>query len=103
MSFEIKIGDRIRAYRIKQKMTVKELAEKIGEHQPSITRFENDQRQPDLDKLVKICRALEITPNDLLREYLPDGRSEVIASGDVTKEQLDAAIVFLEKMKTQAN
>lgn len=103
MSFIVKVGDRIRAYRVKKDMTVKELAEKIGDHQPSITRFENDQRQPDLDKLVNICRVLDITPNDLLREYVPDGKPAEIADSDFSQEQIDAAIQFLKKMKTQAN
>lgn len=59
----------LRKIRIKRKMTKKHLAELIGKHEQQIQRYEScdyNQQYPPLDVLVKLCIALQISPNKLL-------------------------------------
>lgn len=48
------------AYRIEQGITQKELAEKIGTKQSSISRFEKAMKMPSISFLSQITNALEL-------------------------------------------
>ena len=47
-------------------MTQRELAESARLSPEFVSRIERGVTSPSLDTLVRICRALECTPNDLL-------------------------------------
>lgn len=74
-----KLGVRLRAVREKRKLTQEELAEMIGMSNNFISNIERNYSIPSLETLVKICNALEITPDYVLldsiytaKEYLKD-------------------------------
>lgn len=48
------------AYRIQQGLTQKELAEKIGTKQSSISRFEKAMKMPSISFLTQITQALDL-------------------------------------------
>jgi transcriptional regulator with XRE-family HTH domain len=111
MAFEVKVGANIRYHRMKLGLSTRELAEKLGVQQPNITQMENDQRQPDLDKVVKMCRIFGITPDELLgyaKTINVDGHNIVYKEAEnaekkgLSKEQIAAAIRFATELKTQA-
>lgn len=59
---------KIKSTRQKQGITQEELAEKSGFHVNYIGGIERATRNPSLDSLVRIARALEISPKDLVPE-----------------------------------
>ena len=61
------IGSRIRAAREAKELTQSQLAEKVGNIKSSvISMWENDNSRPDLDRLSRLCTALDITADELL-------------------------------------
>ena len=67
MSDLLKIaGNNIRHYRLKKKLTQKQLAKKIGFHRNYISRIENARVSMFVTTLVKIARVLNVKPKDLV-------------------------------------
>jgi transcriptional regulator with XRE-family HTH domain len=73
-----KIGSVIRIHRIKLGMTQSELGHALGVTFQQIQKYEQGRNAVASTRVVDLCRALEITPNDLF------GVSSKIA-GDVSK------------------
>ena len=63
-------GKKIKFYRLKNKMTIADLADKIGCTSAAISQYENDHRKPDMDVLKRISGVFNITPLDLLPSSL---------------------------------
>lgn len=64
----MKIGNKIAQFRKYRGLNQKQLAEKIGVSAVTITRYENNSREPNLKKLNEIAIALDVTVSDLLNE-----------------------------------
>lgn len=60
------IGDNLKNARVSVGMTQKELAEKLGVYPKDICRWETGVRVPGADKLAAICRALNVSADDIL-------------------------------------
>ena len=60
------LGARIRQYRGVRCLTQEQLAQAAGTTRKTINLIENGNQQPNLDMLLGICRALEITTDELL-------------------------------------
>lgn len=61
-----KIGERLRTIRRERGMTQSELAEAIGTHFTSISQIERGLRGLTIQQLVKLARALGVSPNEVL-------------------------------------
>lgn len=61
-----KLGSAIRAVRIEQGTSQEGLAERCGLHRTYIGSIERGERNPSLDNIVKIARALHQEASDLL-------------------------------------
>ncbi|MFG5562688.1 XRE family transcriptional regulator [Enterococcus sp. DIV1444a] len=59
------IGNRIKFYRVKRKMTQEELANRLGTKKATISNYETGYRSPQQDMLFELARVLEISINDL--------------------------------------
>lgn len=57
---------RIREFRKLNKMTMKQLGEKIGMAESTISLYENGKREPDAATLIKIADCLSVSVDDLL-------------------------------------
>ena len=70
----ILMGERIRRYRLKMGLTQEQLAEQIDLSASFLGHIERGSRVASLDTLMRLCKALEITPNDLLitRSSIPE-------------------------------
>lgn len=67
----INIGNRIRNYRIKKKMTQEKLAEYSDLSINFISKLERGQKKNiSINKLLNICNALDITVSELLDDDL---------------------------------
>jgi len=62
------IGQLIRRYRKKQKLTLKAVAEKAGISESFLSQVENNVNSPSVDTLQKICGSIGISTGDLLNQ-----------------------------------
>jgi len=60
------IGQIIREERLSKNLTQKELAEKMGITQDSISLWEGGKRVPDTQYVIMLCKILEISSDYLL-------------------------------------
>jgi len=60
------IGERLRALREQRRMTQVELATIIDTHQVSVSQIERGVRGVSLQQVVKLARALRVSPDSLL-------------------------------------
>ncbi len=60
------LGQQIRHYRTKRKMTQKDLALAVGVAPVHITKIETGRTGVSLVKLIMICNYLRISPSDVL-------------------------------------
>lgn len=66
------IGSRIRKYREERKISRTELAQTLGVTLSCISNWELGQNDPAADHLGDLCRALQVSPSDLLGIQLID-------------------------------
>lgn len=62
------IGSNIKFFRKQRGLTQKQLAEKIGATDSAVTRYESNNREPNIDILTKIANTLGIPVSDLLKD-----------------------------------
>lgn len=55
------IGDRIRLLRIEKNMSQDDLAKLLDKSRPTITAYENNERQPDIDFLIKAAEYFNVS------------------------------------------
>ncbi len=70
MKYEL--GARIRKYREERKLSQKELTALIGVSNSRVSNWEQGINRPDADILADICRALNVSPSELLNVHLSD-------------------------------
>lgn len=66
------IGENIRIYRERQKLTQQDLADKVGVTWEMISRYERSASSP-MKKLDLIADSLGISESQLLQEHIPEG------------------------------
>lgn len=97
MKYEI--GNRIRQYREKKKLTQKQLADTIGVSNSRVSNWEKGINRPDADIIADICRALDVSPSVLLdvrlsTDELNDKERKIIKAYRV-KSDLQKAVDIL--------
>ena len=90
MKYEI--GNRIRKYRKESGLTQEQLAERINVTKSRVSNWEQGINRPDADILGAICRALNVSPSDLLDVHLTDdelnAHEKKVIKAYRTKEEL---------------
>lgn len=93
------IGSRIRKYREERGLSQKELSELIGVSNSRVSNWEQGLNRPDADMLADICRALKVSPGELLDVRLPSdelsGHERKVISAYRAKEKLQYAVDVL--------
>lgn len=56
----------MRAYRLEKQLTQEQLSERVDVIRPFISALENGTRQPSLDMILRLAKALDITPGKLI-------------------------------------
>lgn len=69
------IGQRVRALRKEQGMTQVELAEALGTHQTSLSQIERGIRGVGVQHVIKLAKALKVSPDKLLAPAKPGATS----------------------------
>ena len=97
MKYEL--GARIRKYRESQGVSQKELAKMIRVSNSRISNWEQGINRPDVDILADICRALNVSPSELLDVRLsPDDLNDQersVIKAYRTKTELQHAVNIL--------
>lgn len=97
MKYEI--GNRIRKYRKESGLTQERLAEKINVTKSRVSNWEQGINRPDADIIGKICRALNVSPSDLLDVHLTDdelnAHEKKVIKAYRTKQDLQQAVDIL--------
>lgn len=103
------IGSRIKYIREKLELTGEEFGKKLNVTKVAVSNWENNNRTPDVDMIVKIARLGDVTTDfmlcntdeedSLLCEYEIDGENVIV---EVSKEVYPDGItkeVLIEKLK----
>lgn len=97
MKYEI--GNKIRKFRKESGLTQEQLAEKINVTKSRISNWEQGINRPDADIIGNICRALNVSPSDLLDVHLTDEELNVhekkVIRAYRTKKDLQQAVDIL--------
>lgn len=59
-------GEVLRDYRLEKQFTQEQLSERVDVIRPFISALENGTRQPSLNMVLRLAKALGITPGQLL-------------------------------------
>ena len=76
MKFNIEIGNKLLALRKKNGLTQAEVAEGAGISDRTYADIERSDAIMRIDTLLKICKVLKVTPNDILIENEADSNEE---------------------------
>ena len=91
MKYEI--GNRIRKYREDRKLSQKQLAELIEVSNSRVSNWEQGINRPDADILAELCKALQVSPSELLDVHLTDE--------EITEQERKVLQAYREKTELQ--
>lgn len=90
---QAQLASRLKEAREEQGLTQRELAEKAGLTASAVSQFEGGKREPSFNSMVKLARALEVSPSYLsgLEEYDvdPEIRAMFREFSDLDEADLD--------------
>ena len=89
----MKFGENLYNLRKSQKMSQEKLAEKIGVSRQSVSKWENGEAYPEMEKILKLCNIFHCKINDLVHEDLIDI--------DSLDEEVKMSVVKFKKEKQQ--
>lgn len=58
----------LKYYRLKRGLNISELSRMSGVSRPFISQIESKKHIPRVDVVCKLCKALDITPDELIKE-----------------------------------
>jgi transcriptional regulator with XRE-family HTH domain len=97
-----KLGKRIKLAREKKNLTQEQLAEIVGVSNNYISNIERKYSKPSLETLIKICNALEVTPDYVLldsiytsKEYIKDEIAEKLRKCSNTNARIITKFIDL--------
>ena len=64
----MEIGNKIKAYRENKKMTQKEIAEILGVEPATVSKYESNMIEPNIESLKKLAQTFEISVDELLKD-----------------------------------
>lgn len=59
------VGNNLKSARKAMGLTQKQIADELGKYQPDYSEYETGKIELDYEKIVYLCKRLDITPNDL--------------------------------------
>ena len=59
------VGNNLKSARKAMGLTQKQIADELGKHQPDYSEYETGKIELDYEKIIYLCKRLDITPNDL--------------------------------------
>lgn len=65
MNIAKRVGENLKLARQAKKITQKQIAMELNKYQSDYSEYETGKIQLDYEKIVFLCKRLDITPNDL--------------------------------------
>jgi XRE family transcriptional regulator, master regulator for biofilm formation len=93
----MRVGQRIREYRENKKMSVQELANRIGVSRSYLSRMETGERPIKTDILEKVSTVLEVP----IEDFYPDDQKKIIKHNDEEIIVIDKKIHNLDKFSNE--
>lgn len=87
----MKFGENLYNLRKAQKLSQEKLAEKVGVSRQSVSKWENGETYPEMDKILKLCDIFHCKINDIVHENLIDI--------DSLDEEIKMSVVKFKKEK----
>lgn len=87
------LGSRLKKARKKLRLTQKQVADKIGIDDTTISKYENDKSEPDIETLKKLANLYEVSPQWLLVGY----EIEIDRENTVPKYDAQTTIKLIEE------
>lgn len=84
------IGINIKKARLRAELTQKELADMINVKHNSISDWENDKTEPNVDNIADLCKALRVSPDQLLGISVAQQTIDDTDTEKVTPEQVES-------------
>jgi transcriptional regulator with XRE-family HTH domain len=86
----VRIGARLRAVRVSRDLTLAALSASTGISASTISRLESGNRRPNLELLLPLSAALEVTIDELVADSVPDPRvhTRTVRSNGAVMHQL---------------
>lgn len=78
------LGENIKRIRELRKMSVDDLADKMGIGRAGIYKWESNETKPGLDSLIDLSKALDVTIDELVNE----NHTSVDKASDIKKKEL---------------
>ncbi len=63
---EMKFNELLQKTRLERSISIEDLSKEVAASESTIQKYEEGTVMPDVITLVRICKALKVTPNDLL-------------------------------------
>jgi len=97
--------DKLKARRKELHLTQAQLGERCGVSAQEISHYEKGRRTPELEMFIKLCSALDTTPNVLLWEYFQSKETPSYdsLSTDEVKEHVRNALNELSRLDDYYN
>lgn len=67
---KMKVSERMFLIMEEKGISQLKLAEAIGTNQSTVSDWKRKKTNPGADKIMKICKALEVTPEELLQDTI---------------------------------
>ena len=78
------LGKNIKYYRLQKNYSQQELADLVGVQKMTISNYENEKREPDIQTVKRICKVLEVSLNRFMA-YKPLRSSDIVLNGSFRK------------------
>lgn len=73
--FNIEVGEKLRKLRTKKGFSIEDIALRAVTSPTYIIQIENGKYGLSLSKFISICNSLELSPNEVLEEFLYGGKT----------------------------
>ena len=83
------LGEKIYQLRISKNLSQDQLANMLEVSRQSISKWENSQAVPELDKLVKLSEIFEISLDMLIKNEMPKENKETFTKSYIQKEEVN--------------
>lgn len=95
------LGEQIRTLREEEKLSLKDVAEKIGIDTSLLGKIERNERQPTKEQIKRVANYFKLDEKYLLKEYLSDQIAYKILEEEVDIDILKVAERKVQYLKTK--
>ena len=95
------LGEQVRTLREEAKLSLREVAEKIGIDTSLLGKIERSERQATKDQIKQVAKYFKLNEKDLLKEYLSDQIAYRILEEEADLDTLKVAERKVQYLKTK--